>query len=164
MEGNTYVIYEFNGYCMFQVYPCCLSLLSWILAVLYKTPRIQDSKDKHGTWSRLWTVDYTNGLVQERHNSIANALELRLSCTKPSISWDSKLHQRPMSLDEAHGCCHLHPSNLIGKPAMLRSLINGKPRLLPGYKTTTNKNTTKTQRTDLLILNTMEMVIWNMYS
>ena len=28
---------------------------------------------------------YINGLVQERHNSIANALELRLSCTNPSI-------------------------------------------------------------------------------
>ena len=27
----------------------------------------------------------TNGLVQERRNSIANALELRLSCTNPSI-------------------------------------------------------------------------------
>ena len=26
-----------------------------------------------------------HGLVQERRNSIANALELRLSCTKPSI-------------------------------------------------------------------------------
>ena len=28
-----------------------------------------------------------NGLVQERHNSIANALELHLSCTNPSIWW-----------------------------------------------------------------------------
>ena len=28
---------------------------------------------------------YTDELVQERHNSIANALELRLSCTNPSI-------------------------------------------------------------------------------
>ena len=28
---------------------------------------------------------YIDGLVQERCNSIANALELRLSCTKPSI-------------------------------------------------------------------------------
>ena len=27
-----------------------------------------------------------DGLVQERRNSIANALELRLSCTKPSIT------------------------------------------------------------------------------
>ena len=31
------------------------------------------------------TVRYIDGLVQERHNSIANALELRLSCTNPSI-------------------------------------------------------------------------------
>ena len=30
-----------------------------------------------------WHIDW---LVQERHNSIANALELRLSCTNPSIS------------------------------------------------------------------------------
>ena len=28
---------------------------------------------------------YFYGLVQERRNSIANALELRLSCTNPSI-------------------------------------------------------------------------------
>ena len=27
-----------------------------------------------------------NGLVQERRNSIANALELRLSCTNPSMA------------------------------------------------------------------------------
>ena len=30
--------------------------------------------------------DHINGSVQERHNSIANALELRLSCTNPLIS------------------------------------------------------------------------------
>ena len=42
-------------------------------------------------WGNLWytyqecTVQYVYGLVQERRNSIANALELRLSCTKPSI-------------------------------------------------------------------------------
>ena len=29
-------------------------------------------------------TDKISGLVQERHNSIANALELRLSCTNPS--------------------------------------------------------------------------------
>ena len=29
--------------------------------------------------------DHLDGLVQERRNSIANALELRLFCTKPSI-------------------------------------------------------------------------------
>ena len=30
-------------------------------------------------------IDHFDGLVQERRNSIANALELRLSCTNPSI-------------------------------------------------------------------------------
>ena len=28
---------------------------------------------------------HVDGLVQERHNSIANALELHLSCTNPSM-------------------------------------------------------------------------------
>ena len=32
-------------------------------------------------------IDNIDGLVQERHNAIANALELRLSCTNQSI-WD----------------------------------------------------------------------------
>ena len=30
-------------------------------------------------------ICYMDGLVQERRNSIANALELRLSCTNPLI-------------------------------------------------------------------------------
>ena len=34
-------------------------------------------------WSIRRQID---GLVQERGNSIANALELRLSCTNPSMS------------------------------------------------------------------------------
>ena len=33
---------------------------------------------------------YIDGLVQERRNSIANALELRLPCTNPSISFGNK--------------------------------------------------------------------------
>ena len=32
-------------------------------------------------------LQHTNALVQERCNSIANALELHLSCTNPSIQW-----------------------------------------------------------------------------
>ena len=35
---------------------------------------------------------YIDGFVQERRNSIANALELRLSCTKPSIFASSPSH------------------------------------------------------------------------
>ena len=32
-----------------------------------------------------WPLSHVDGLVQERRNSIANALELRLSCTNPSM-------------------------------------------------------------------------------
>ena len=42
---------------------------------------------------------YVNGLVQERRNSIANALELRLSCTNPSMCGGLTLKHR-----ETHGC------------------------------------------------------------
>ena len=38
----------------------------------------------------LWFYE-VDGLVQERHNSISNALELRLSCTNPS-KWKHFLH------------------------------------------------------------------------
>ena len=37
--------------------------------------------------NHMWVpIPYINGLVQERCNSIANTLELCLSCTNPSIS------------------------------------------------------------------------------
>ena len=35
----------------------------------------------------LGHVQYIDGLVQERRNSSANALELHLSCTNPSTLW-----------------------------------------------------------------------------
>ena len=39
-----------------------------------------------------WDI-YIDGLMQERSNSIANALELRLSCTNPSI-WPHPVHPK----------------------------------------------------------------------
>ena len=47
----------------------------------------------HGHWCLWRLIDHINGLVQERHNSIANAMELHLSCTNPSMcnkstSWE----------------------------------------------------------------------------
>ena len=39
---------------------------------------------------RSWCVSYFDGLMQERRNSIANALKLRLFCTNPSICLNSK--------------------------------------------------------------------------
>ena len=41
--------------------------------------------------SFLLIQEYFDGLVQERRNSIANALELRLSCTNPPILCCDKL-------------------------------------------------------------------------
>ena len=38
------------------------------------------------TFPRDQYVKYTDGLMQERRNSIANALELRLSCTNPFLA------------------------------------------------------------------------------
>ena len=38
----------------------------------------------------MGTVSHIDGLLQERLNSIANALELHLSCTNPSIQWCMK--------------------------------------------------------------------------
>ena len=39
-----------------------------------------------------------DGLMQERHDSIANALELRLSCTNPSVlyEYNTELHTTPL--------------------------------------------------------------------
>ena len=33
----------------------------------------------------IGSMDDLDGLIQERHNSISNVLELRLPCTNPSI-------------------------------------------------------------------------------
>ena len=49
-------------------------------------PQISVSQAYSIGTSGKWEVEhYIDGLVQERRNSIANALELRLSCTNPSI-------------------------------------------------------------------------------
>ena len=37
---------------------------------------------------RVWWKHHFDGLVQEWHNSIANALELHLSCTNPNCKKD----------------------------------------------------------------------------
>ena len=41
----------------------------------------------HGTQTRkeIHNTAHIDGLVQERRNTIANALQLRLSCTNPSV-------------------------------------------------------------------------------
>ena len=56
--------------------------LEWISSLSLR-PSVQQSTNQstHSTW-RLHDID---GLAQDRHNSIANTLDLCLSCTNPSI-------------------------------------------------------------------------------
>ena len=53
---------------------------------------------KYNTCSYYVLNNDLDGLVQERCNSIANAMELRLSCTNPSI-WSCRI--------VAHAPCHV---------------------------------------------------------
>ena len=41
--------------------------------------------DKPSDFLKVSCIAYIDGLVQKKRNSIANALELRLSCSNPSI-------------------------------------------------------------------------------
>ena len=65
-----------------------LDMIGYNMGMIYCIS-ISYDKVKHFTvWYILFQLtylSYIDGLVQERHNSIANALELRLSCTDPSI-------------------------------------------------------------------------------
>ena len=55
-----------------------VEVMAWyrLLSHMYQAP----SHNQNQCWSR-----YIDGLVQERHNSSASAMELRFSCTNPSI-------------------------------------------------------------------------------
>ena len=61
----------------------------------------------------LWTdlKCHINGLVQERHNSIANALELCLSCTQPSKY--SMMYQTVLDGYGGFARCGLHNNDVI---------------------------------------------------
>ena len=60
----------------------------------------------------LWS--YFNGLVQERRNSIANALELCLSCTNPLI------YQSVMPPCWCHNSRNRHDFTTPGPPSLFR--------------------------------------------
>ena len=45
-----------------------------------------------GFWEQELQGDHLDGLVQERRNSIALAMELRLSCINPSICLTGYCH------------------------------------------------------------------------
>ena len=48
------------------------------------TPTLYQKNKNHFWNKKVWLTNKIDGLVQERRNSIAIAMELHLSCTKPS--------------------------------------------------------------------------------
>ena len=76
---------------------------------------------------RLYIHVYIVGLVQERRNSIANALELRLSCTNPSIYYpclsiylsDKHSQSHPSVLRATHPSLHEFTATLTDSSILL---------------------------------------------
>ena len=76
---------------------------------------------------RLYIHVYIDGLVQERSNSIANALELRLSCTNPSIYYpclsiclsDKHSQSHPSVLRATHPALHEFTATLSDSSILL---------------------------------------------
>ena len=61
-----------------------------------------------------YAVEQIDGLVQERRNSIADAMELRLSCTNPSNCYISLWHQQSYStqyIASSVQCCETADTN-----------------------------------------------------
>ena len=62
---------------------------NWLVEHNYSTAKINRDiryESKQQSWYQVVIKIHIDGLVQERLNSIANALELRLPCTNPSIN------------------------------------------------------------------------------
>ena len=78
-----------------------------------------------GSCYNLPPADEINGLVQERRNSIANALELRLSCTNPSRCTQHNQN----NLNEAYICVDETPSSHRWNMERHSTNRNGSPRI-----------------------------------
>ena len=63
------------------------AIVTWLDGSLCPATLIANTESKGPALPQRREASYANGLVQERRNSIANALELRLFCTNPSIRW-----------------------------------------------------------------------------
>ena len=71
-----------------------------VIIIVFLTSWMKDAYINHISVSmtlcfqlaKTFSCSHVNGLVQERRNSIANALELPLSCTNPSIFEQDMFH------------------------------------------------------------------------
>ena len=71
--------------------PIMLTVLSLVASEIVFMTTVGAASDYNWYYDNSWFFGdhIVNGLVQERRNSIANALELRLSCTNPSMYTES---------------------------------------------------------------------------
>ena len=80
-------------------------------------------------WSQTWQISaYNDGLVKKRRNSIANALELRLSWTNPS-TWFSLLHI-PLQIYEGTS---ISPTTGVREYCHQSALPQGDTVIIPGH-------------------------------
>ena len=63
----------------------CWYIMNKTIEIMSRISSVKNNKQEGHCHHDLWDIDRS---VQERRNSIANALELRLSCTNPSICCD----------------------------------------------------------------------------
>ena len=103
----------------------------------------QTLKMFNGRWCWFQTlhskngVRHIDGLVQERRNSIANALELRLFCTNPSIlrpdwpKWQTVFSNAFFKKSVALFCPTSHKPNWANSHHWYRGWVRDKPLLEP---------------------------------
>ena len=89
---------------------------------------------QRGPVTFTWGQYHIDGLVQERHKSIANALELRLSCTCPSI-WNVQDIETRLEIINSKSQPHLPLANeFYGTPNRTLMLIFRYQKMIFWYQ------------------------------
>ena len=121
-QGNMSQIWEVE-YMQYQTELCDSFLEFWIFIGLLPTFHWPSASLKYLQWLRIWETtalhwaidqflySYIEDLVQNCSNSIANALELLQSCTKPSMSrWLSWEMLTSLPVNGVQSCSASHRS------------------------------------------------------
>ena len=89
---------------------------------------------QRGPVTFTWGQYHIDGLAQERHKSIANALELRLSCTSPSI-WNVQHIETRLEIINSKSQPHLPLANeFYGTPNRTLMLIFWYQKMIFWYQ------------------------------
>ena len=90
-----------EGDCVLYITPGHVieTLLAWFMTKCMKWK--QNTNVQRGHFFSIWpSLSHIDGLVQERRNSSALAMELRLSCINPSIFWLGFWHKSWVSVKQ----------------------------------------------------------------